>query len=180
MAGNTLTINRVAGYTADFWVRVTVTDGQHPVSQTFHVSTAAAASSQAAGLSSSGATVALAARLSASQADWAGAPLRDYALGQLFAASPLPSSQNESPALFNEQGAGHSCLAGSDGLLDSQTETLLANSWVDPGPDAGLAPFARGAAGPAALGADFDGLSSGLSAEAIVEHFDELSQVTSG
>ena len=44
VAGNTLTINRVASYTADFYVRVTVSDGQHSVSETFRVSTAAASS----------------------------------------------------------------------------------------------------------------------------------------
>jgi hypothetical protein len=51
-----------------------------------------------------------------------------------------------------------------DRALADLFEDLNADSGDDPGPEAGLAPLARGAAGPAILAADFDSLSLGLSA----------------
>ncbi len=55
MAGNRLTINRLASYTGDFYVQVSVSDGAHTSTQTFHVTispTATAASTTAASTAS--------------------------------------------------------------------------------------------------------------------------------
>ena len=48
MAGNVLTINRVASYLSDFFVRVNVSDGSKAATQTFRVSVSAAAPLRAA------------------------------------------------------------------------------------------------------------------------------------
>ena len=60
MAGNVMTINRVAGYANNFFIRATVSDGAATCSETFQVSTAAAAATKVAsaaiGISDSPAT----------------------------------------------------------------------------------------------------------------------------
>jgi hypothetical protein len=135
-----------------------VTEGQEAASQSFCVSIASAAKS----LSFESPLARSASERPAAPADQTSAAINDRALSDLFADGPLSSppagdsppaqgAEDYFPATDSEGSWLAACVAQF-----GQTDDLDADSLVDPGPDAGLAPFAHGAAGPAAREADGD------------------------
>ena len=91
VAGNRLTINRLASYTNDFYVQVSVSDGASSSTRTFHVTIGAATSAQAASLAFEPAT-------SASSEVASAAPATALATSESSSAAVLSSPS--SPAVL--------------------------------------------------------------------------------